>query len=294
MEAGPSFYPRSLLFVPADQPAKMEKAWASGADVLILDLEDSIAPSAKAAAREHAKAFLHACQNQTGPRLFVRINALDTRDIDADLDAVMHESPHGIVLPKSQTGKDVVHLSVKIAVREAENNLADGGTRILAIATETPQSVFGLGTYANMSQRLVGLTWGVEDLSAVVGSHQTRLASGDFTPPYALVRSLALLGAAAADVMAIDGIYGAFKDDAGLVRECEAALKDGFTGKLAIHPAQVTLINAAFTPSKEALAHAQAIVDAFSLHPDAGVIAFEGRMLDRPHLVKAQRLLGRI
>jgi citrate lyase subunit beta / citryl-CoA lyase len=283
--------PRSLLFVPADQPARMDKALQSGADALILDLEDSVTTGAKASARSHAKAFLLAHKNAKNLQIFVRINPLDTPEIDADLEAIMEAAPSAIILPKTNDGRDVTHLSVKLAAFEAIHHIAEGATRILAIASETPQSVFGLGTYANASPRLMGMTWGVEDLSACVGSTQTRNRTGEYTAPYQMVRTLALLGAAAAHVSAVDGIYAAFKDEEGLKRECEAAYRDGFVAKLAIHPVQIPIINAAFTPSNEALAHARAVISAFAATPDVGAIALDGKMLDRPHLVRAQRLL---
>jgi citrate lyase subunit beta / citryl-CoA lyase len=283
--------PRSLLFVPGDQPARMDKALQSGADALILDLEDSVTNSAKASARAHAKAFLLAHKEAKNKQIFVRVNALDTPEIDADLEAIMEASPCALILPKTNDGRDVTHLSVKLAAFEALHNIPEGATRILAIASETPQSIFGLGTYANASPRLMGMTWGVEDLSACVGSSQTRLRTGEYTPPYQMVRTLALMGAAAANVSAVDGIFGAFKDEDGLKRECETAYRDGFVGKLAIHPVQVPIINSAFTPSNEALAEARAIISAFAASPEIGAIAWEGKMLDRPHLVRAERLL---
>jgi citrate lyase subunit beta/citryl-CoA lyase len=283
---------RSWLFVPGDNPAKMTKALLSGADVLIFDLEDSVALEAKAQARENVRMFLNDHHDAPQrPAFFVRVNALETPCIDADLDAVMSAHPEGIVLPKATCGKDVTHLSVKIAVREAENNLPDGSTRILAIATETAASVFGLGTYATSSARLMGLTWGVEDLSADVGSLIARDDEGHYTAPYTLVRSLTLFGAAAANVQAIDGIEADFSHTAALERACDQALRDGFTGKLAIHPAQVPIINQRLTPSDAMLKQARAIVDAFAAQPNAGVIALEGRMLDRPHLKRAQKWL---
>jgi citrate lyase subunit beta/citryl-CoA lyase len=286
---------RSLLFVPGDSPRKLEKALGSGADALIVDLEDSVAPSAKARAREIAATFLRqAGQCSERPRLLVRVNALATGLTDADLDGVMAAEPDGIMLPKAAGGADVVHLGAKLAVREAEFGLPDGGTRIVAIATETGGGVFALGTYAGASRRLGGLTWGGEDLSADIGAEANRDGDGLYTDPYRIARALTLLGAAAAEVDAIDTVYTSYRDLDGLARECREARRDGFVAKMVIHPAQVPVINEAFTPSPAALEKARAIVAAFAADPGAGVIGLEGEMVDQPHLKRAQRLLSRM
>ena len=282
---------RSLLFVPADSSRKLARAPDSGADVLLVDLEDSVAAAAKASARAGALAFLRG--RAGGPMVYVRINALGSGLADADLAAVMAGKPDGIMLPKSAGGKDVQHLSAKLAVHEAENGIEAGFTRILAIATETAASVFQFGTYAGASRRLAGLTWGAEDLSADIGAETSRDEAGALTGPYALARTLTLLGAASAGVAAIDTVFVDFRDEAGLRRECEAARRDGFCGKMAVHPGQVAVINAAFTPSAEALARARAVVAAFAAAPGAGVVALDGVMLDLPHLRRAERVLGR-
>ena len=285
---------RSLLFVPADSPRKLANALTSGADALIVDLEDSVAAGAKAAARAAARDFLvAAAKAPDGPRLFVRINALDSGLADADLDAVMATAPEAIVLPKAMAGADVQHLGVKLAVREAENGLADGATRILVIATETAASIFAMSTYAGASRRLLGLAWDAEDLAADLGAQASRLDDGTYTPPCLFARTLALFGAAAASVEAIDAIYPKFDDIARLRVECEAARRDGFTAKMAIHPQQVPVINESFTPSPEAIARAREIVAAFAADPAAGVIGLGGEMLDRPHLKRAERMLAR-
>ena len=284
---------RSLLFVPADSERKLARSLESGADCLILDLEDSVLPQGKTKAREMAAAFLASARRQSPrPRLFVRVNALDSGLVEADLDAVMGAGPDGIVLPKCLNGASVQHLGAMLAVKEAEFDLADGGTRIIAIVTETAASIFAMGTYAKASARLEGLAWGAEDLSACLGAETAREADGSYTFPYTLVRSLTLLAAAAAGALAIDTVHLNFRDLAGFRRECEAARRDGFAAKLAIHPAQIAIINEAFTPSKEAIAKARAIVAAFEASPNAGVISLEGEMLDKPHLVRAQRLLA--
>ncbi len=282
---------RSLLFVPADSARKLARAPESGADVLLVDLEDSVAASAKGLARAGALAFLQG--RATGPLVYVRINGLETGLADADLAAVMAGKPNGILLPKSAGGRDVQHLSAKLAVHEAENGMKAGATRILAIATETAASLFQLGTYAGASGRLAGLAWGAEDLSADLGAETSRDGEGALTGPYALARTLTLLGAASAGVAAIDTVFVDFRDEAGLRRECEAARRDGFSGKMAVHPGQVAVINAAFTPSAEALARAGAVVAAFAAAPGAGVVALGGMMLDLPHLKRAERVLGR-
>ena len=285
---------RSLLFVPGDSPKKLEKGMNSGADVLLIDLEDSVGLDSKDEARRITAAFLSELGKDTErPRLFVRVNGLTTGLIDADLDGVMRSAPDGIVLPKAVGGADVAHLGAKLAVREAEFGLVDGATRILAIATETAAGVFALGTFAGASHRLMGLTWGGEDLSADLGAETNRGEDGTYTDPYRLARSLTLLGAAAAGVDAIDSVFTNFRDMAGLEAECRAARRDGFVAKMAIHPAQVPVINEAFTPSPEAVERARSVIRAFEAHPGAGAVGVDGEMLDRPHLLRAERLLRR-
>lgn len=285
---------RSLLFVPGDSARKLEKGLASGADVLLIDLEDSVALTAKDEARRVTAAFLAQIRDVVErPRLFVRVNALPTGLLDADLDAVMHAAPDGIVLPKTVGGRDVSHLGAKLAVREAEFGWPDGATQVLAIATENAAGVFALGTFAGASHRLAGIAWGGEDLSADIGAETNRRDDGAYAEPYRLARALTLLGATAAEVDAIDSVYTNFRDMDGLADECREARRDGFSGKMAIHPAQVPVINEAFTPSNEALARARAVVAAFAANPGAGVVGVDGEMLDRPHVKRAERLLAR-
>jgi citrate lyase subunit beta/citryl-CoA lyase len=285
---------RSLLFVPGDSARKLDKAMQSGADALILDLEDSVAPSAKAAARKVTAEFMAATAGEASrPRLIVRVNALTTGMTDADLDGIMSGAPDAILLPKTVGGADVAHLGAKLAVREAEFGLPDGATRIIALATETAQGVFALGTLAGASRRLSGVTWGGEDLSAVVGAEANRGLDGLYTDPYRIVRALALFAAAAAEVDAIDSVYTSFRDLDGLAAECRDARRDGFIAKMAIHPAQIPVINEAFTPTAETVARARRIVEAFEANPDAGVVGIDGEMVDMPHLKRAQRLLAR-
>jgi citrate lyase subunit beta/citryl-CoA lyase len=285
---------RSLLFIPGDSPKKLDKGIGSGADVLLVDLEDSVALSGKEAARRTAAAFLATARTEPSrPRLYVRVNALATGLTDADLDAVMAAGPDGIMLPKTVGGPDVSHLAAKLAVREAEHGLEDGATRIVAIATENARGVFALGTLAGASQRLAGVAWGGEDLAADVGAEANRGEDGLYTSPYRLARSLTLFAAAAAEVDAIDSVYTDYRDLDGLAAECREARRDGFAAKMAIHPAQVPVINEAFTPSDAALAHARTVVEAFTQNPDAGVVGIAGQMIDRPHLRQAERLLAR-
>jgi citrate lyase subunit beta/citryl-CoA lyase len=273
---------RSLLFVPGDRPDRMEKALGSGADALILDLEDAVALSAKPEARAHVATFL---RSHTEANLWVRINPLDTPEADRDLAAILSHHPNGIVLPKAEGGASVAELTRRLTER------GNVGARILAIATETPAAMFQLGTYGG-SKRLAGLTWGAEDLPAAIGASTSREPDGRYTPPYELARSLCLFGAAAAGVAPIETVYPAFKDVEGLAAYAARARRDGFTGMMAIHPAQIETINAAFTPSDAEIAHASAVVAAFEANPGAGALSLDGKMIDRPHLLQAQRVLA--
>jgi citrate lyase subunit beta/citryl-CoA lyase len=285
---------RSLLFVPADSPRKLEKGLGSGADALILDLEDSVALDRKAEARKLALAFLKEVGAQANrPRLIVRVNALATGLTDDDLDGVVAGKPDAILLPKAEGGASVVHLDAKLTAREAISGIEDGAIDILALTTETAKALFVAGTYGSVSKRLAGLTWGAEDLSAELGGEINRAADGSWLDPYRLARSLCLAGASAAQVQAIDTVYVDFRNDEGLRRETEEARRDGFTAKLAIHPGQVAVINAVFTPSAEAIAHARAVIAAFAAQSGAGVVGIGGVMYDQPHLKRAERLLAR-
>lgn len=285
---------RSLLFVPGDSAKKLDRGMTSGADALIVDLEDSVAAANKTAARDVALGFLKAARTAPSrPRLMVRVNALETGLTDADLDAVLAGAPDAIMLPKAEGGVSVVHLDAKLTAREAMHGLPDGATAIVALATETAASMFVAGTYRGASPRLAGLTWGAEDLSADLGAEANRDADGNFLDPYRLARCLCLAGAAAAGVPAIDTVYVDFRNEAGLRHEAQDARRDGFTAKLAIHPAQVAVINAVFTPTAEAVAQAKRVVEAFERSADEGVVAIDGVMFDRPHLVRARTLLAR-
>jgi len=285
---------RSFLFVPADSPKKLDKAMASGADAVIVDLEDSIAYDGKAQARESAAAFLKAAvPAKARPYLLVRVNGLQTGLTDADLDAVAAAKPDAIMLPKAEGGASVIHADAKLAVREAINDLPDGHIKIMPIATETAAALFVAGTFAGASARLLNLTWGAEDLSAELGARTNRDPQGHWLDPYRLARALCLAGAASAQVPAIDTVFVDFRDSDGFRGECEEASRDGFLGKMAIHPAQVPIINEVFTPSAKAVEHARAVVEAFAAKPGAGVVGIGGLMYDRPHLARAEQLLAR-
>jgi citrate lyase subunit beta/citryl-CoA lyase len=285
---------RSLLFVPADSGRKLDKAMASGADAVIVDLEDSIAADGKDDARKSAAAFLQdALKTASRPRLLVRVNGFATGLTDADLDAVVPARPDAIMLPKAEGGAGVIHADAKLTAREAISGLPDGHIKIVAIATETASALFLAGTYGGASARLEGLTWGAEDLSAELGAETNRDPQGRFLDPYRLARALCLAGAAAARVQAIDTIAADFRNIELLRRETEEARRDGFTGKMAIHPAQVPVINEVFTPTTAAIARARAVVAAFESNPGKGAVAIEGVMYDRPHLERARQLLAR-
>jgi citrate lyase subunit beta/citryl-CoA lyase len=260
----------------------MEKALGAGADALILDLEDSVAAAAKPDARRQVADFLN--RNAMAP-LWVRVNPLDTAECDRDLAAVLPCHPDGIVLPKAEGGASVAELARRLTA--AGNATA----QILAIATETPAAIFQLGSYGG-HRRLAGLTWGAEDLPAAIGAATSRQEDGAYTAPYEMVRALCLFGAAAAGVQPIDTVYPGFRDLDGLAAYAARARRDGFMGMMAIHPAQVPVINAAFTPTAEEVAHARRVVDAFEARPEAGALSLDGRMIDRPHFIQAQRILA--
>lgn len=271
---------RSLLFVPGDRPDRMKKAAAAGADALILDLEDSVAADRKPQARLDVAALL------AGPRsvpLFVRINRASA---DHDLEAIMPGKPDGIVLPKAEGKVSIAELDRRLA------ELGDRDARILPIATETPAAIFALGSYGGVTSRLCALSWGAEDLSAAIGAATAREKDGRYTPPFETVRALALFAAHAADVPAIETIFPNLTDGEGLKAYAGRARRDGFSGMLAIHPAQVVAINDAFTPAVEEIAWARRVVEAFAADPKAGVLRLDDEMLDAPHLARAKRLLG--
>jgi citrate lyase subunit beta / citryl-CoA lyase len=280
---------RSLLFVPGDSERKLARGLDSGADALILDLEDSVAAANRPTARRLAREFLDAHSSERILR-YVRINPLASGLALDDLAATVGGRPDGILVPKCMP-EDLRTADHFLAAFETAAGAPLGGTRIIAIASETPQAVFALGGYAGISPRLEALTWGAEDLSACLGGNNRTLA-GDYDGPYQLARSLCLLGAAAAGVVALDTIYTDFRDDSGLHAECAAAKRSGFAGKMAIHPAQLAAINDAFSTSGAEREWAERVIAAFAANPDSGTLALDGRMIDRPHLVLAHRLLG--
>jgi citrate lyase subunit beta/citryl-CoA lyase len=271
--------PRSWLFVPADSEKKIAKALDSDADAVIFDLEDSVAPAQKKAAREILKGLP---KRSNGPEWWVRVNPLGSEYHKDDLKLIGSAYVHGIVLPKAEGGADVTELAHRT-----------GNIPIHAIVTETAASLFGLLSYRDPKSTLAAMSWGAEDLSAALGASSKYDSDGSLSFTYRLARSLCLAGAVAAGVQPVDGVFADFKDEAGLKADAEGARREGFTGKLAIHPAQVPIINAAFTPSADEIRHAEEIVAAFEAHPDAGVLSVGGKMVDRPHLVQARRVLER-
>ncbi|MBT8090978.1 MAG: CoA ester lyase [Gammaproteobacteria bacterium] len=279
---------RSFLFVPADSERKMKKAGDAGADALILDLEDSVTPEVRAEARLMASAYLRGKQN-----VWVRINPLESEDCSADLEAVIPSAPTGIVLPKARSADDAGALSRRIDELEQRHGIEQGQTRIIVLCTERPEALFTLGGYVGVTERLLALSWGAEDLSAAIGASATRDEQGSWLPTFEMARSLCLLAAAAAEVTAIDTVFTDFRDTEGLLRYAEGARRHGFSGMLAIHPAQVAVINTAFEPSTAEIEHAERIVDLFDANPGAGTIGLDGKMIDRPHLAQAKRLLER-
>lgn len=284
---------RSWLFVPGDSARKQERAATSAADALILDLEDSVTAEALPRARARVHDFLAARERHSTQQMWVRVNALASGKLSADLSAVMPGAPDGIVLPKVSSARETLEVGRLLAQLESEHARSPGATKLLVIATETAQSLFALGEYASIANaRLAGLTWGAEDLSAALGAVAHEV-DGSLTFTFELARSLCLLAAGAAGVPAFDGVCVDFRNNDALVREAERACRDGFMGKLAIHPAQVGPINAAFSPQPHEVAHAREVIAAFAAAPDAGVLSLDGQMLDRPHLIRAQRILER-
>ena len=277
---------RSFLFVPADSERKLRKAGDVGADAIILDLEDSVAVAALPDARVLAREYLRGKSN-----VWVRINSIDGREAAADLDAVMPSAPAGIVLPKPESAAAAVKLAERITVLESEHGIESGSTGIIPLCTECPAALFTLNSYIGATERLAGLSWGAEDLSAAIGSSRNRDEAGNWLPIYEMARSLCLLAAAAAEVSAIDTVFTDFKNMDGLRQYAANARRDGFSGMLAIHPAQIEVINTAFIPTNKEVENAARIVALFAENPGAGTVAMDGKMIDRPHLTQARRLL---
>jgi citrate lyase subunit beta / citryl-CoA lyase len=279
---------RCALFVPADSTRKLEAASRCEGDALILDLEDAVAFDAKDKARQLAGLFLH---EKRHPNIYVRVNGLRSGLIEGDLDAVMPFKPAGIVLPKAEGLKDIEHLGIKLAVREAEYGLDDGSTRILPMIAETARGVLLLPSFIDRpNQRLFGLAWGAEDLATDIGATSNRDGNGAYTGPFKMVRHQVLIASAAAGILAIDAVYSGYRDREGLERECLEAARDGFKGKFAIHPDQISTIQETFTPSPLAVEKARAVIEAFDKE-GTGTIGYEGDMLDLPHLVRARQII---
>lgn len=284
---------RSWLFAPGDSEKKMGKAIAGAADIALLDLEDSVSPENKAAARAMVAEQIAASSARA--RLWVRINPVTTSDCIADLVAVIPSQPGGVFLPKAEGAADITRLHHYLTALEAANGIPQGRTLIAALVTETAAAMFRTGDYAGEypgRERLVAMSWGAEDLSSALGAREQRGSDGEYSHTYEMARSLCLIGASAAGVAPIETVQPEFRDLDALAARARRVRAQGFRGMLAIHPAQVEPINEAFTPSAEELAHARAVVQAFADHPGAGVVALDGAMLDRPHLVLAERLLA--
>lgn len=279
---------RSYLFVPGDSERKLAKARDAGADALIIDLEDSVVSSELPKARSRAREFL---ADASGLECWVRINPLDSQSALSDLRETMPGKPAGIVLPKAAAAADVVKLGKLLDVLEQEYGIDAGSTGILPIVTELPEALFRLQEYAGSTARLAALAWGAEDLATAVGAAANRDANGNWLPPYQLARSLCLFAAAAAAVPAVDTVYTDFKDLSGLARYAADARRDGFSGMLGIHPGQVAIINAAFMPDQREIEHARKVVALFDRNPMAGTLSLDGRMIDRPHLIQARKIL---
>lgn len=281
---------RSMLFVPGDSEKKLAKGAGVGADALILDLEDAVAASRRPVAREMVHDYLRNA-DRSQSELWVRINPLDTADALRDVTAVAKARPDGIALPKCDGPHHILQLSHYLDAMEIEHGIPQGSIAICAIATETAIAPFSLGQYKG-SPRLRVLTWGAEDLAAALGASSNKDGKGEYTAPYVLARSLCLFGAHAAGVQPLDTVCPDFRNSALLQRECEDARRDGYLGKIAIHPDQVAVINAAFTPSAAEVEHAEAVVAAFKANPDAGTLNLNGKMIDMPHLKQAERILA--
>ncbi len=290
---------RSLLFVPGDSERKLVKGLASGADALIVDLEDSVAPQRLGFARGQVLEFLQTNAASAGPELWVRVNSLASGRLYEDATAVLAGRPAGLVLPKVDSYADIERIALTLEAIEAGNGLPVGSTALLVIGTETPAGLLALPSYPQAAavrrasaRRLAGLTWGMEDLSAALGARVRHNPDGTLRPVFEHARTTCLLAAAALGIAAVDGVYVDFRDADGLRREAEQARGDGFGGKLAIHPGQVPVINAVFTPSAQELEWARRVVAAFEAAAGAGVTALEGQMIDRPHWLLAQRILA--
>ncbi len=286
---------RSLLFVPADSEKKIAKSITSEADAVVFDLEDSISTANKSRARDHIAEFLNNHdQSESEPKFYVRINDLTTPYWREDLEKIVPTHPHGLLLPKARSGADIETLCKEIDTLEKASGLQPGTLDLMALITETAESLLNMPSFVGCNQRLTAMTWGAEDLSAEIGAKANRDSSGRFTDIYGYARTQTLIVSAAAGCLPLDTVYVDFRNSEGLRAEALEACRDGFLGKFAIHPNQIGIINEVFTPTSEEIAHAEAVVAAFSEAGDVGVTSLDGKMLDRPHLVNAQRLLSRV
>jgi citrate lyase subunit beta/citryl-CoA lyase len=283
---------RSLLFVPADSERKFAKANVIGADALILDLEDSVAPPRKALARDMVKELLGGPPRDWA--FLVRVNPLGGGLTLGDLAAVVRPGLDGILIPKVSGIKDVELISNYVDALEIAASIQPGHVKLLVVATETPAAMIGFASYATPNRRLVAMTWGAEDLGAALGALSNKEPNGDWTFPYQVARAQCLFAAGAAGVLALDTLYGDFRDQNGLAESCRIARRDGFVGRIAIHPDQIATINECFTPSDTDLAHARRVVAAFAAQPDAGTLGIDGKMYDMPHLIAAKRALASV
>jgi citrate lyase subunit beta/citryl-CoA lyase len=285
---------RSWLFVPGDSERKLEKARGNPADALILDLEDAVADDRQEAAREMLVNYLQDRTDRTRQQLWVRINPMDSDLALGDLAAVMQGAPDGICLPKPYSAADVNRLADYLSALEVREGLVEGSTRIICVATETADALLRFESYLNdVTPRLVAMTWGAEDLMAALGATDNRIPdSGEYDAPFMLARSLTLAAARAIGAQPVGGVFTNFKDDVGLAEECARDRRNGFVGKLAIHPGQVDVINQAFSPSESEVDWASRVVALFEENPGVGALALEGKMLDMPHLKQARNVLA--
>ena len=283
---------RTAFFIPGGNEKMLGKASSIAADLIIFDLEDSVVESDKPRARQLVQRTLR--ERHRGEQcIAVRVNAMDTGHLQADLAAVMVGAPEIILLPKLEAGEQLTQLAEQLDQLEADNGISPGSTKIIAITAETPRGIFGLDSIDNSSQRLVGLSWGPEDLATELGAPANRDAQGNFLPPFELVRSLCLAKARELGVQPLDTVFTDFRNPEGLAAECASARRIGYSGKLAIHPAQIDIINQAFSPSEDEVAHAQKLVDLFAANPGAGALQLDGRMVDIPHLRLAEQILAK-
>lgn len=282
---------RSWLFAPGDSEKKMTKAMEGSADIVLIDLEDAVAPDNKAAARPMVHDFIAANPDQRH-RLWVRINPFDGPYTLLDLAAIMPARPGGIMLPKVYGRQDVDKLDHCLSALEVAHGIAEGSTPVIVLITETAEAMFHTGDYKG-APRVVALTWGAEDLADSIGADSNKAEDGSYTFTYELARTMTLLGAATAGVTPIETISADFRDLDALRARAQRVRRDGYRGMLAIHPAQVEVINEAFTPTEEEIAEAQEIVDVFAANPGVGAIGWKGGMLDRPYLSRAEALLRR-